>query len=64
MLGKILYKKYWKALFGGTEAETKLNPKLIYVKSTNVNRTIESVESQLRGWLENLPPLKLEAKDL
>lgn len=43
MLGKILYKKYWKALFQGTEAEYKVDHKLIYVKSTNVNRTIESV---------------------
>lgn len=36
ILGKILYKKYWSQLF----AEDEFNSSLIYVKSTNVNRTI------------------------
>jgi len=40
ILGKIIYHKYWKQLFEGTEFMNKYNPSLIYVKSTNINRTI------------------------
>lgn len=40
LLGKALYKKYWKALFAGTNAEYKYDHRQIYVKSTNMNRTI------------------------
>ena len=49
ILGKIMYDKYWGQLFGGTEFESKYHPSQIYVKSTNVNRTIESAEAQLLG---------------
>jgi hypothetical protein len=42
ILGKIMYDQYWKQLFAGTDNLNKYNPSLIYVKSTNFNRTIES----------------------
>lgn len=59
VLGKIMYDKYWKPLFGGTEYENIYNPNTIYVKSTNVNRTIMSAQSQLQGIFSNLKPLEL-----
>lgn len=40
LLGKSLYRKYWKKLFGGTQFEHQFHPELIYVYSTNTNRTI------------------------
>jgi len=40
ILGRIIYRKYWKELFEGTEFVDKYSPALIYVRSTNVNRTI------------------------
>lgn len=40
ILGKIMYERYWNQLFGGTEYANKYHPTQIYVKSTNVNRTI------------------------
>ena len=54
-----MYDKYWTKLFEGTEYINKYHPSQIYVKSTNVNRTIESVEAQLLGMLEKLPPAVL-----
>jgi hypothetical protein len=51
ILGKIMYDKYWKQIFEGTQYEHKYHPSQIYIKSTNVNRTIESVEAQLLGLL-------------
>jgi len=51
ILGKIMYEQYWKQLFAGTEYIDRYHPSIIYVKSTNVNRTIESAESQLLGLL-------------
>jgi hypothetical protein len=40
LLGRIIYHRYWKQLFEGTEFMNKYNPSLIYIKSTNINRTI------------------------
>jgi hypothetical protein len=64
VLGKIMYDKYWKQLFEGTPYINKYHPSQFYIKSTNVNRTIESVESQLLGLLENLPPSTLPVDQL
>ena len=60
LLGKKIYQRYWNQLFGNTPYENQYNQSKIYVKSTNYNRTIESVQSQLMGILENLPELTLE----
>ena len=49
LLGQQLYQRYWKKLFGGTKYEHNYDPTRFYIKSTNVNRTIESVQSQLYG---------------
>lgn len=64
ILGKIMYDHYWKPLFQGTPYIDKYHPSQFYIKSTNVNRTIESVESQLLGLLENLPPPTLPLHQL
>ena len=56
-LGKIIYRKYWSQLFQGTPYENAYNQSQFYIKSTDVNRTIESAQSHLFGLLENLPPL-------
>lgn len=58
LLGKIIYGQYWQAL----ELPITYNSSLIYVKSTDVNRTIESVQSHLAGLLENVTQLKLDDK--
>ena len=55
ILGKILYDKYWNQLFANTPYANVYHPTQIYVKSTNFNRTIQSAQSQLQGWLEKLP---------
>jgi hypothetical protein len=49
ILGKELYKRYWSDLFANTKFFSTYNQSKFYVKSTNVNRTIESVQSQLAG---------------
>ncbi len=49
ILGKELYKRYWSNLFANTKFFSTYNQSKFYVKSTNVNRTIESVQSQLAG---------------
>jgi hypothetical protein len=49
ILGQELYKRYWQTLFGATPYISTYNQSKFYVKSTNVNRTIESVQSQLAG---------------
>jgi hypothetical protein len=64
ILGRIMYDEYWKPLFAGTDYLNKYSPSVIYVKSTNVNRTIESAESQLLGLLEDLPPYELPINQL
>jgi hypothetical protein len=64
LLGQTLYTEYWEKLFPkGTPFNAVYNQSKFYVKSTNVNRTIESVQSQLAGIFENLSPLSLEAAD-
>ena len=57
ILGKIMHEKYWKQLFDGTPYINQYNQSQFFIRSTNINRTIESVESQLYGWLEDLPVL-------
>lgn len=59
ILGKIIYRTYWDALFAGTPYQNRYNQSQFYVKSTNYNRTIESAQSHLFGLLEDLPPLQL-----
>lgn len=59
LLGKKMYDVYWKRLFGGTPYEFSYNQSRFHVKSTNVNRTIESAQSHIYGLLEALPPLTL-----
>lgn len=51
LLGKQLYRRYWKQLFENTSFSDNYSPSLIYAKSTNTNRTIESLQSQLMGLL-------------
>lgn len=46
MLGKMLYDEYWKKLFG---ENSRYNQSKFFFKSTDVNRTIESIQSQLMG---------------
>lgn len=46
MLGQLLYEAYWDKLFG---ANRRYNQSKFYFKSTDVNRTIESIQSQLLG---------------
>ncbi len=53
VLGQQLYKQYWSKLFN----DNKYNQSRFYVKSTDVNRTIESAQSQLMGILEKVEPL-------
>jgi hypothetical protein len=43
LLGRLLYKKYWAAIFEDTKYKRTLNRSLIYAKSTDTNRTIESL---------------------
>jgi hypothetical protein len=64
ILGQHLYKNYWSQLFGNTPYSATYNQSKFYVKSTNVNRTIESVQSQLLGIFENLDPLTLDTRDV
>ena len=47
VLGQQLYKQYWTKLFN----DNTYNQSRFYVKSTDVNRTIESAQSQLMGIL-------------
>ena len=49
ILGQNLYQEYWNKLFANTPFFNTYNQSKFYVKSTNVNRTIESVQSQLLG---------------
>lgn len=48
LLGKQLYAEYWERL----NMPPFYNASLIRVNSTDFNRTIESCQSQLFGWLE------------
>ncbi len=51
ILGQNLHKTYWNKLFDGSPYLSTYNQSKFYVKSTNVNRTIESAQSQLLGIL-------------
>lgn len=51
LLGKIIYEQYWDKLFGDTPYEEVYNQSHFYIKSTNVNRTIESAQSHMFGLL-------------
>ena len=55
-----MYDTYWMRLFGGTSNQDKYNQSKFYVKSTDVNRTIESAQSHLYGILESLPALEIK----
>lgn len=52
-LGKILYKEYWHKLFGDHNAYRQSK---FYFRSTDTNRTIESLQCQLMGLFENTIP--------
>lgn len=47
------------ALFNNTPYQRMYNQSKFYIKSTDVNRTIESVQSQMMGLFEKLDPLIL-----
>lgn len=57
LLGKQLYADYWNQL----GLNSTYNSSFVYIKSTNVNRTLESGESQFLGWMENLDALELNS---
>lgn len=59
LLGGQIYNLYWSQLFGNTDYVNQYNQSKFYIKSTDVNRTIESVQSHMMGILENLPELTL-----
>lgn len=61
LLGQGLYNEYYSRLFGTNKV---YNQSKFYVKSTDVNRTIESVQSQLLGIFENINKLTLTQDDL
>jgi hypothetical protein len=48
ILGRLIYEKYWDELFEGA---SHLNASEILVKSTYLNRTIESAQCHLLGLL-------------
>jgi len=64
ILGQKLYDEYWMKLFANTSFEKTFNQSKFYVKSTNFHRTIESVQSQMLGILENLNLLTLIEEDI
>lgn len=59
LLGQRIFQEYWSNLSLGTT----INASQIYVKSTNINRTIESAQSHLMGLLETLDPLSLSTEE-
>lgn len=59
LLGKRIHQQYWNALFNGTEFATRYNNSKFYIKSTDVNRTIESCQSHLMGIFDSLPKLEI-----
>lgn len=54
LLGVFMFNKYWEDLFGQTKEGQRLTPGLIYAKSTDTNRTIESLEYLLAGLLASV----------
>lgn len=61
MLGKMLFQDYWGKLFG---SNNRYNQSKFYFKSTDVNRTIESIQSQLQGIFEHINSVKITNRDL
>ena len=61
MLGKMLFKDYWSKLFG---SNLKYNQSKFFFKSTDVNRTIESAQSQFLGIFENIESINITEADL
>jgi hypothetical protein len=59
LLGREIYKQYWVRLFGGTPYNDYYNNTKFFIKSTDVNRTIESCQSHMMGIFEGLPALKI-----
>ncbi len=59
MLGKKVYEKYWDQIFKDTPYDSVYNQSKFYIKSTDVNRTIESVQSHLLGLFEHLNKLTI-----
>lgn len=59
LLGKAIYKMYWEKIFGQERLRNPSNNSKFYIKSTDVNRTIESCQSHLMGIFENLDPLEI-----
>jgi hypothetical protein len=57
LLGRTLYQIYWKDLFGPLD---RYLPHKFHFRSTNANRTIESLQAQLLGLFENLQPLRID----
>lgn len=51
LLGGQIYNLYWSQLFGNTDYVNQYNQSKFYIKSTDVNRTIESVQSHMMGIL-------------
>ena len=47
LLGQRLKKDYWERL----GLNNTYNSSYVYIKSTNVNRTLESGESHFLGWI-------------
>jgi hypothetical protein len=61
MLGKLLYKDYWNKLFDNNKV---YNQSKFIFKATDVNRTIESLQSQILGIFENIDPVVISQNDL
>lgn len=61
MLGQLLYNEYWEKLFGTNKV---YNQSKFYFKSTDVNRTIESIQSQLMGIFENIELVNITNRDI
>lgn len=61
MLGKLLYKDYWNKLFGNNKV---YNQSKFIFKATDVNRTIESLQSQILGIFENIDPVVIPQDEL
>lgn len=59
LLGKKLYEQYWDKLFKGTPFEYRYNQSKFYIRSTNLDRTLESAQAHLLGIMENIPPLNI-----
>ena len=61
VLGGHLFHEYWDRIFGSLR---EYNQSKFYVKSTDVNRTIESAQSQLLGIFENMKELTIKEEEV